>query len=56
MMMQLQKDLAEKEKALSRLQAVVQEHRGVGKPSIITIDASTMTDTTLVSSPFIDVS
>jgi hypothetical protein len=56
MMMQLQQDLAEKEKALERLQVVVQEHRGARKPSISTADASTMTETTLVSSPSIDIS
>jgi chromosome segregation ATPase len=56
MMTQLQQDLEEKEKALERLQAVVQEHRGARKPSISTADASTMTETTLVSSPSIDIS
>jgi hypothetical protein len=56
MMTQLQQELEEKEKALERLQAVVQEHRGARKPSISTADASTMTETTLVSSPSIDIS
>jgi hypothetical protein len=56
MMTQLQQDLEEKEKALERLQEVVQEHRGARKPSISTANASTMTETTLVSSPSIDIS
>jgi hypothetical protein len=47
MMTQLQQELEEKEKALERLQVVVQEHIEAGKPSISTTDASTMTETTL---------
>jgi hypothetical protein len=56
MMMQSQQEIAEKEKASTRLQELVQENRGAGKPSIITADASTMNEATLVSSPSIDTS
>jgi hypothetical protein len=56
MMVQLQQDLAEKEKALERLPEDFQEHRQARKPSMTTTDASTMIVTTLVSSPSVDIS
>jgi hypothetical protein len=55
MMMQLQHDLEEKEKALARLQVLFQENREERQPSISTIDVSTMTNTTLVISPCINI-
>jgi hypothetical protein len=47
--------LEKKEEALERLQVVVQEHQEVGPLSIATAKANTMTETTLVSSPSIDI-
>jgi hypothetical protein len=55
-MMQLQQDLVETKKALTMLQVVVQENKGARKPSIVTAYAITMTETTLVSSPYVHVS
>jgi len=49
-MAQLQQELVEKEATLVRLQAVVQEHREAGPPSI-----ATAIETTLVKSPFVDI-
>jgi hypothetical protein len=54
MMICLQQDLEEKEETLESLQAIVQEHREARTPSISTAQASTMMETTLVSSPSID--
>ena len=56
MMMQLQQDLEEKENTLTRIQVYFQEHREERKPSFSTEDASTMNDTTSVSSPSVDIS
>jgi len=56
MMMQLQQDLAEKEKELVRLQESIQEYRVAGKPSIATANAITMAETNLLSSLSIDIS
>lgn len=55
MMAQLQQELAEKEEALAKLQATVQEYREARPPSVATAEASTMTETTLVSSLFVDI-
>jgi hypothetical protein len=56
MMTQLQLELAEKEEALAKLQEVVQETKEAKPPSIATIEANTMIETTLVSSPSLDIS
>jgi hypothetical protein len=55
-MRQLQQDLEEKEKALERLQEVVQEHRGAKQAFIYTVDANTMNETIWVRSPSINIS
>jgi hypothetical protein len=54
MMAQLQQELAEKEEALERLQAVVQEHQEARPPSIATSQSQHHDETTLVSSPSLD--
>jgi hypothetical protein len=56
MMAQLQQELEEKDEALENLQADVQEHQEARPPSIATSKTSTMTKTTLVSSPSMDLS
>lgn len=48
--------LAEKEKALGKLQEVVQEHREAKLASIATAEANTVTKMNLVSSPSLDIS
>lgn len=56
MMAQLHQELAKKKEASAKLQAVVQETKRAKPPSIATIEANTMTQTTLVSSPSLDFS
>jgi len=55
MMAQVQSELENKEEALENLQATIQEHREARPPYIATTSANTMTKTTLVSSPYIDI-
>jgi hypothetical protein len=56
MRIQLQQELAEKERALAKLQAVVQENWEVMPPSVATTLSNTMTKTTLVILPSLDFS
>jgi hypothetical protein len=51
-----QQELAKKENALARLQAIFQENKEAMKPSIATVNDSTITEATLVSSPSIETS
>jgi hypothetical protein len=53
MLAQLQQELAEKEEALEKLQATVQENQKARPPSIATTSTNTMIETILVSSPSI---
>ena len=46
--------MEEKDEALENLQVVVQEHQVARPPSIAIVEANTMTETTLVSSPSLD--
>jgi hypothetical protein len=56
MMTQLQQELERKEEALKNLQEVVQETKKAKPFSIAIIEASTMVETTLVSSPSLNFS
>jgi len=55
-MTHLQQYLEEKDKALERPQVVFQEHERERKHSISSADFGTMTETSLVRSPFVDIS
>jgi len=55
MMAQLQRELIEKEEALANIQATIQETKEAKKTYIATIEASTMTWTTLVISHSLDI-
>lgn len=55
MMTQLQLKLTEKKEALEKLKAIVQETKGAKPPSIATVEANTMTETAMVTSPFLDI-
>lgn len=49
MMAQLQQELEEKEKTLTKLQAVVGESQEAKQPSIVNLEANTMTESSMVS-------
>jgi hypothetical protein len=55
-MTQLQQDLSQKEKSFIMFQEAIQEHKETRKPSISIAYANTMTKTSLVKSPSIDIS
>jgi len=52
----LKQQLEEKEEALTNLQEKIQEHRETNPLYIATVEANTMTKTTLVTSPSLDLS